>query len=1114
MKKLKFSLLGFILILTGTIAAAAGVSAESDEQLRLVNEGETVIDPESHAWNTVAYDQYKAATYGDYQYTAYWDNQHQLNLGRRNLETDEVDTITFPDKISTPSNTHLNVVVGISPADGRVHIAYNHHGAFKVNYRVSEANFITEPPENISIDDFSDNQNILQENYITYPRFFNDKDGQLYFMFRQGSSGSGDQYLYKYDISSEWTKTGLVFSGSGNWNGSTSRNAYLQNLVFDDNNRLHASWVYREEAYSHSTNHGLYYAYSDDEGVTWHNDEGLEIADLTNNDSIKVDDPGIQVIDIPQNTWVLNQAAMTLDSKGQPHLLMSRSETVTSNVPDTNVHYIHYWKTEDGWHEQYIVDTKNAVGHGAHWTEIFNYRGDIAIDENDNIFVTLPMPNNTLYAAQANGEDWSNWSVYALTGPGVTYAGQKYDRQRWENEKVLSIPMTVVKGDKTQYIVRDYKFTEPLLPDTPSLQKLTYGTYSVDLNWHDTAGAEHYEIHRSEDGTNFDELIAVSASEFGVYEDNTVDYGKIYTYKITAINSKGESGFSNELSVETYERKNIAAGKSITASSITSSYPASLAIDGNAGTFWVSANKVGLTPQNPEWLTVDLKEKTAVDRIGIQGRVVGDERIFQPKDIEIQTSDDGENFTSQKTVTLPLGKDIHQVSFNEVETKYLRLVILSAYAKDPNGNVIDPATNAQLAELEIYQAIDKRIPAPPNNLTAAVGTKQNENVITWEDRSSNEDSFLLERRTESGSWEEVASVPANTTVFSDSKIESGYYYSYRVSAFNEYGQKYSNTASILAQDIYNLALNKSVKASSEQQGNGASNLVDGNLNTRWSAQNYPQSVEVDLGQVYSINKTEIASYLKRAYQYTIEISVDGINYKQIVDKKSNTVGEPLTKDEFSAIDARYVKLTITGAHEYTGGWASLTEIRVFEAPPYLEQVDLHTDSRNVLPGEQVELEVTGILNNGEEADLSKAAIVFETSHPEFITVSEDGTMAVADFVKDLRSFEVWTTVVLAETKVKSEAITFTIQPTIAHTIHLLEDYVDSGDVNGPLVSQLTNSLKQVEHHEEKEHKEQTIHHLNNFLKHINNKEMENHINKDSSSVLVADVERLIELLKE
>ncbi|UXP32203.1 Ig-like domain-containing protein [Reichenbachiella agarivorans] len=132
--------------------------------------------------------------------------------------------------------------------------------------------------------------------------------------------------------------------------------------------------------------------------------------------------------------------------------------------------------------------------------------------------------------------------------------------------------------------------------------------------------------------------------------------------------------------------------------------------------------------------------------------------------------------------------------------------------------------------------------------------------------------------------------------------------------------------------VSNLALNKSVTFSSEQSTNPASNLVDDDPDSRWSAQTYPEWVRVDLGAVYTINSTEVICYGDRAYQYEVEVSTDGSSYTQIVNRSSNTTGgsntSPIT-DTFASVNARYVRITVTGAADYSGDWASIEEFRVF-----------------------------------------------------------------------------------------------------------------------------------------------------------------------------------------
>lgn len=133
----------------------------------------------------------------------------------------------------------------------------------------------------------------------------------------------------------------------------------------------------------------------------------------------------------------------------------------------------------------------------------------------------------------------------------------------------------------------------------------------------------------------------------------------------------------------------------------------------------------------------------------------------------------------------------------------------------------------------------------------------------------------------------------------------------------------------------NLALNKPVSGEEPQAANPLANINDGDASNRYSVEGYPQSIIVDLGAVYNIDRSEIVFYSGRAYQYTIEVatSAEGA-YAQIVDRTENTTpgseADPV-EDLFTTVNARYVKLTVTGvdAATYTGDWISVNEFRVF-----------------------------------------------------------------------------------------------------------------------------------------------------------------------------------------
>ncbi|MBS4223924.1 beta-glucanase [Bacillus sp. FJAT-49682] len=77
--------------------------------------------------------------------------------------------------------------------------------------------------------------------------------------------------------------------------------------------------------------------------------------------------------------------------------------------------------------------------------------------------------------------------------------------------------------------------------------------------------------------------------------------------------------------------------------------------------------------------------------------------------------------------------------------------------------------------------------------------------------------------------------------------------------------------------------------------------------------------------------------------------------------------------------------------------------------------------------------------------------------------------------------------------------------------NLLENYITTGDVNGPLTNQLTNSLKQAEHQYVKGHQKQATKSMEDFIKHISNKALQKHITPDAKRVLIENAGALIQL---
>jgi hypothetical protein len=134
----------------------------------------------------------------------------------------------------------------------------------------------------------------------------------------------------------------------------------------------------------------------------------------------------------------------------------------------------------------------------------------------------------------------------------------------------------------------------------------------------------------------------------------------------------------------------------------------------------------------------------------------------------------------------------------------------------------------------------------------------------------------------------------------------------------------------IAQLITSPSTGRPVTYTSQQVGNEASRVDDGNVTTRWSASGFPQSVTIDLGANKSLSNAKVVPYLDRAYRFRVETSTDNVHWTTVIDRTANTTTGSLI-DNFTtgAVSARYVRLTVTGVNGGGTTWASIQEFAVY-----------------------------------------------------------------------------------------------------------------------------------------------------------------------------------------
>ncbi|GAB3429887.1 BNR repeat-containing protein [Flindersiella endophytica] len=382
-------------------------------------------------------------TYNGYQYTGWYHSDRYAMLARRRLPAGGWQIIQLPHQLST-NDSHNVVTLGVSPQDGRLHVAMDTHDS-AIYYQKSEAGLVSDPAgRSWSASRFGAVQRTLDGvdlGGITYPRFIVTPERRLQLSYRTPYSGNGTKALAEYSDGS-WRKLGEWSSktGSYTYNGvtSTTRNMYLHGLTYGRNGRLHATFTWREGnsgvlcAPGGLTNHDTGYVYSDDRGRTWRNNAG-QVVGTTGGQLVSVTSPGLVIDPLSVDHGLMNQESQAVDAAGQPHAIISYvpgrfTQCVTSYQNDRRAYArpFHVWRDASGaWRKLEIPVPVNAVG-----------RSRIVFDRSDNVYVVMPY-GRIVSASKAS--NWTDWTV-VFDAQGLNVFGEVVvDEARVMSENVLSI---------------------------------------------------------------------------------------------------------------------------------------------------------------------------------------------------------------------------------------------------------------------------------------------------------------------------------------------------------------------------------------------------------------------------------------------------------------------------------------------------------------------------------------------------------------------------------------------------------------------------------------------------------------------------------------------------
>ena len=364
--------------------------------------------------NTVVFRKNSVVSYKNTQYASYYDSLGKVVLAKRLLGTDkwELRTTTLTGNVRDAHNSISIMVDG----EGFLHLAWDHHNN-QLHYTRSVK------PGSLELM-ASQSMTGANETKLTYPEFYKLANGDLLFLYRDGSSGNGNLILNRYHLRSKrWERV-----NSNLLDGQGERNAYWQ-ACMDDQGTFHISWVWRETP-DVASNHDLCYAKSEDGGKTWMRSD-RKIYQLPINAA-----NAEYISKIPQASELINATSMATDEKGRPYIA-TYWRPADTKVPQYHLVY----HNDQKWNVQQVSNRKTPFSlSGGGTKKIPISRPQVMVKGKEVYYIFRDTERGDKVSAFVCSDiEKKAWHTIDLADQSIGQSEPSFDTELWRTKKQLHL---------------------------------------------------------------------------------------------------------------------------------------------------------------------------------------------------------------------------------------------------------------------------------------------------------------------------------------------------------------------------------------------------------------------------------------------------------------------------------------------------------------------------------------------------------------------------------------------------------------------------------------------------------------------------------------------------